>query len=42
MDDFDDWFFSKDPIKHYQNTTEWRCCNLDVSQKRFIKQISVR
>jgi hypothetical protein len=42
MDDFDDWFFSRDPIEHHQNATEWRRCNSDASRKRFVKQNGVR
>ena len=42
MDDFDDWFFSRDPIEHRQNATEWRRCNSDASRKRFVKQSGVR
>src|SRR5688572_9898286 len=42
MDDFDDWFFSRDPIEHRQNAIEWRRCNSDASRKRFVKQSGVR
>ena len=42
MDNFDDWFFMRDPIEHRQNALEWRYCNSDASRKRFVKQNGVR
>ena len=42
MDDFDEWFFSRDPNEHRQNARLWRHCNSDASRKRFVKQNGVR
>jgi len=42
MENFDVWFFSRDPDIHRQNAVRWRHCNSDASRKRFVKQNSVR